>query len=107
MLMDDVCTIFSLKTTPEEDQVLLIKTLLSNGKMNEAVTYAWKLGLQRHFNMAEVSRVIRSTPNFPSILNTHKVLNIDDLKCWLLQTDDFRSLYMFFFADAVASPGSG
>ena len=56
MLMDDVCAIFSLKTSPEEDQVLLIKTLLSNRKMNEAVTYAWKLGLQRHFNMAEVSR---------------------------------------------------
>jgi hypothetical protein len=55
MLMDDVSTIFSLKSTPEEDQVLLIKNLLGNGKVNEAVTYTWKLGLQKHFNMAEVS----------------------------------------------------
>ena len=55
MLMDDVCTLFNLKSTPEEDQVLLIKTLLTNGKMNETVTYTWKLGLQKHFDMAEVS----------------------------------------------------
>ena len=57
MLMDDVCTLFNLKSTPEEDQVLLIKTLLTNGKMNEAVTYTWKLGLQKHFDMAEVSMI--------------------------------------------------
>ena len=60
MLMDDVCTVFDLKSTPEDDQVVLIKTLLSNGKMNEAVTYTWKLGLQRHFNMMEVSTIASS-----------------------------------------------
>ena len=54
MLMDDMCTIFDLKTTPEKDQLALIKTLLTRGKMNEAVTYTWKLGLQKHFNTAEV-----------------------------------------------------
>ena len=55
MLMDDICTLFNLKSLPEEDLVLLIRTLLTNGKMNEAVTYTWKLRLQKHFNMAEVS----------------------------------------------------
>ena len=55
MLMDDICILFNLKSLPEEDLVLLIRTLLTNGKMNEAVTYTWKLGLQKHFNMAEVS----------------------------------------------------
>ena len=55
MLMDDMCAIFNLKSAPEEDQVLLIKTLLTKAKVNEAVTYTWKLSLQKHFNMAEVS----------------------------------------------------
>lgn len=54
MLMDDVCAIFDLASAPEGEKVTLIKMLMKNGKMNQAVTYTWKLNLQKHFDLAEV-----------------------------------------------------
>lgn len=54
MLMNDMCAIFDLRSAPEKDKLVLIQTLKSCGRMNEAVTYTWKLGLQKHFDMAEV-----------------------------------------------------
>ena len=59
MLMDDVCAIFNLKSAPEEAQVALVRTLLTSGKMKEAVTYTWKLGLQKHFSMTKVGGTLR------------------------------------------------
>ena len=58
MLMNDLCDIFDLRSAPEKDKVILIQTLKSSGRMNKAVTYTWKLGLQKHFDMAEVCTVL-------------------------------------------------
>ena len=57
MLMDDLCALFDLKSAPERDKVFLIKALLAEKKMNRAVTYTYKLGLQKHFDSAEVQCV--------------------------------------------------
>ncbi len=56
MLMDDIYSIFDLKSCDKELQLELVQLLLDTGKHKEAVTYTWKFKLQDHFSMEDVCR---------------------------------------------------